>query len=218
MEQRILDNNKLRTLQQHVVTSPALTEKGNGSCTEQVMLHYQESLLQMANNFLQAQQQVMLAYLNNRVATTIGAVRSKTQLMVEPVVYAPRRQAAGKIKPLDQLRDAPVSESVSSEGSGDCKGLASVLPVEALDRENLVSTFIDLVSQRTGYPVEMLDPTLDLESDLGIDSIKRVEILSNFRRVLPEGMIGELESGIEDLAGVRTLQGICEWIRKIPER
>ena len=34
-----------------------------------------------------------------------------------------------------------------------------------------------IVSEKTGYPVEMLELSMDMESDLGIDSIKRVEIL-----------------------------------------
>lgn len=42
-------------------------------------------------------------------------------------------------------------------------------------REELLA----LVSEKTGYPVEMLDPSVNLEADLGIDSIKRIEILGS---------------------------------------
>src|SRR4030095_15710301 len=42
---------------------------------------------------------------------------------------------------------------------------------------NLLDALRAIVSARTGYPVGMLDPELNLESDLGIDSIKRIEIL-----------------------------------------
>ncbi len=62
----------------------------------------------------------------------------------------------------------------------------------------------------------MLDPTLDLEADLGIDSIKRVEILNSFRKILPVAKQRELEGGIEALAGTKTLQGIMDWIRNEP--
>ncbi len=79
--------------------------------------------------------------------------------------------------------------------------------------EELITALIDIVSQRTGYPPEMLEPTLDLEADLGIDSIKRVEILNGFRKMLPESSQLSLESGIEQLATVKTLQGIMDWIR-----
>ncbi|MDX3855746.1 SDR family oxidoreductase [Streptomyces sp. AK02-01A] len=54
---------------------------------------------------------------------------------------------------------------------------------------------LSVVAERTGYPVEMLNVDMELESDLGVDSIKRVEILSAMReRVsdLPEGDVAEL--------------------------
>ena len=77
----------------------------------------------------------------------------------------------------------------------------------------MINSLVEIVAERTGYPVDMIDPTLDLEADLGIDSIKRVEILNKFRRLLPESTQQKLESGIEELAGTRTLQGIIDWLR-----
>lgn len=105
--------------------------------------------------------------------------------------------------------------------------VASVAPVAAapqsipnlssdsstLNPEKLIESLIEIVSERTGYPPEMLDPALDLEADLGIDSIKRVEILNSFRKLLPQETQTLLEDGIEKLAGVKTLAGIIDWIR-----
>ena len=42
------------------------------------------------------------------------------------------------------------------------------------------------VAEKTGYPAEMLEPDMQLDADLGIDSIKRVEILSALQERLPE--------------------------------
>ena len=39
------------------------------------------------------------------------------------------------------------------------------------------STVLAIIAEKTGYPVDALAPEMDLEADLGIDSIKRVEIL-----------------------------------------
>jgi len=100
-------------------------------------------------------------------------------------------------------------EAVTSNGSAPAAASAG------LDTEALVDSLYEIVSDRTGYPREMLDPTLDLEADLGIDSIKRVEILNNFRKLLPETTQEKLESGIEKLAGTKTLQGIIEWIESL---
>src|SRR5262249_23929971 len=78
----------------------------------------------------------------------------------------------------------------------------------------LVTRFMEIVSERTGYPQEMLDLNLDMEADLGIDSIKRVEILSTFRKLLPEAKQQQIEGHVEKLAGTKTLQGIIDWIRE----
>jgi acyl carrier protein len=42
-----------------------------------------------------------------------------------------------------------------------------------------------IIAEKTGYPVEALGRDMELEADLGIDSIKRVEILSAVSRQLP---------------------------------
>ena len=38
-----------------------------------------------------------------------------------------------------------------------------------------------MVSEKTGYPVEMLDLDLDLEADLGIDTVKQAELFAAIR-------------------------------------
>src|SRR5581483_1302773 len=38
-----------------------------------------------------------------------------------------------------------------------------------------------LVAEKTGYPQEMLDPNLDMEADLGIDTVKQAEIFGMLR-------------------------------------
>jgi len=40
---------------------------------------------------------------------------------------------------------------------------------------------LELVVEKTGYPKDMLDPDLDLEADLGIDTVKQAELLAAIR-------------------------------------
>jgi hypothetical protein len=201
-----------------------LREPVNFSTVDQVMLQFQESMVRMSNGFLQTQEHVMLAYLRN-TDTTVGTIPIGPSQLVSPVVRAKLVPAAPQtmIAPPIELRDeglpqARLDEPTPVAPNDDANQLApSASAQERLpDRESLVSDFIDLVSQRTGYPVEMLDPTLDLESDLGIDSIKRVEIFGQFRRLLPESMYEEFEGRLEELAGLGTLNGISDWIRNMP--
>lgn len=74
-----------------------------------------------------------------------------------------------------------------------------------------------IVAERTGYPPEMLDPDLDLEADLGIDSIKRIEILGTLAERLGLGAGGGGGNArselIEPLAAVKTLRAIATFLQ-----
>jgi hypothetical protein len=52
--------------------------------------------------------------------------------------------------------------------------------------QEIKNNMLEVVSRLTGYPVEMLSFDMDIEADLGIDSIKRVEILSALEEKMPE--------------------------------
>ena len=52
---------------------------------------------------------------------------------------------------------------------------------ESLDEEAVREVVLDLVAETTGYPPDMLDPDLDLEADLGVDTVKQAEIFAAIR-------------------------------------
>ena len=64
-----------------------------------------------------------------------------------------------------------------------------VLPVEPVaaagGNDALLRLVEAIVSEKTGYPAEVLGHDMDLEAELGIDSIKQVEILSALRDRMP---------------------------------
>ena len=67
---------------------------------------------------------------------------------------------------------------------------------------------LQTVADKTGYPVEMLEPGMLLEADLGIDSIKRVEILSAVQKLLP----GLPPVDAKVMGGLQTLQAISDYL------
>ena len=75
-----------------------------------------------------------------------------------------------------------------------------------VDPRELSSAFLEVVSEKTGYPLETLDPDMDLEADLGIDSIKRVEILGSIQERYPE----IVQPDMAILSEQRTLQQIID--------
>ncbi|MCJ7734572.1 MAG: phosphopantetheine-binding protein, partial [Anaerolineales bacterium] len=74
----------------------------------------------------------------------------------------------------------------------------------------LAKTLLEIVGEKTGYPTEMLELEMDLEADLGIDSIKRVEILGALEDRFPS--LPPADTDV--LAQTRTLQEIVSYMAK----
>jgi acyl transferase domain-containing protein/NAD(P)H-dependent flavin oxidoreductase YrpB (nitropropane dioxygenase family)/NAD(P)-dependent dehydrogenase (short-subunit alcohol dehydrogenase family) len=68
--------------------------------------------------------------------------------------------------------------------------VAQLEPAPATDDDPL-STVVTVIARRTGYPPEMIDPGLDLEADLSVDSIKRTEIAGELAGTRP-ALVDEL--------------------------
>jgi polyketide-type polyunsaturated fatty acid synthase PfaA len=79
----------------------------------------------------------------------------------------------------------------------------------AIDLDYIQKVMMEVVAEKTGYPVEMLELAMDMEADLGIDSIKRVEILGAVQETIPD--LPELNP--EDLAELRTLGEIVSYMQ-----
>ncbi|MBE0501598.1 MAG: acyltransferase domain-containing protein, partial [Desulfuromonadales bacterium] len=80
------------------------------------------------------------------------------------------------------------------------------LPLPAVDSSRVAAVLLEVIAEKTGYPVEMLELEMSLDSDLGIDSIKRVEILSALQEKLPDAPAVKPE----DLGRLQTLGQIIK--------
>ncbi|MBF0441155.1 MAG: SDR family NAD(P)-dependent oxidoreductase, partial [Oligoflexales bacterium] len=83
-------------------------------------------------------------------------------------------------------------------------------------KESISDMFLSVVSEKTGYPLDMLDPDLKMEADLGIDSIKRIEILSKFFEMFPGRNVSEedVQKFLKELSKLKTLREICELLTR----
>ncbi len=79
----------------------------------------------------------------------------------------------------------------------------------ASDAGSIARTLVEVVSDKTGYPHEVLGLDLKLDADLGIDSIKRVEIFSAIQDQLP----GLLRATPEQIGTLGTLREIIAFLR-----
>lgn len=168
--------------------------------TMQQALEQQQRVVREA---LASQQQVMEYYLTAQQAV-LG-----TYLGGEPVAIPPL-PALGAALP---AMPAPVTPAVAPEPvpAPEPVAVAELAPTAA-DEFDLTATLLRLVSERTGYPPEMLGMDLDLEAELGVDSIKRIEILSSLSEQLPAGGDLGIEDAMEELAQQKTIRQVTTWL------
>ena len=107
----------------------------------------------------------------------------------------------------ETAQEAPKSAAPAPEAA---PAAPAAQPAASADgnRGEIESVMLKVVSDLTGYPEEMLSMDMDIEADLGIDSIKRVEILSSFEEKMPS-----LPSVSPDMMGtLKTLGQIADYL------
>ena len=156
--------------------------------------------LRSTRELIAAQREVMLGYLGSPVIPAAS------------VSNASLSNAASS---------AAVAEIVATNHAAEHSPATAFEPAEFtpdstpdLTPKAVLATVRSLVSERTGYPVEMLEADLDLEADLSIDSIKRTELIGLLIDRLGLVATGAASGGsvTDQLSRRRTIRGIVDWI------
>jgi len=121
----------------------------------------------------------------------------------------PDREELNSIKTLQGIIDFLTTVAASKVKNPLPQDQHAALPI---DREQIKTQLLAIVSDRTGYPPDMLDLNLDLEADLGIDSIKRVEIFGILTNEYPELTGAQQGTSRQELNSIKTLQGIIDFL------
>ncbi|NQZ41841.1 MAG: acyltransferase domain-containing protein, partial [Moritella sp.] len=133
----------------------------------------------------------------NSAAVAVQTVALAPTPVSSPAVVATSAPALVAVVAEQQLSPATVTESV-------------VVPaVAGIDLAHIQNVMLEVVADKTGYPTDMLELSMDMEADLGIDSIKRVEILGAVQEIITD--LPELNP--EDLAELRTLGEIVSYMQ-----
>ncbi|MGL6075235.1 MAG: SDR family NAD(P)-dependent oxidoreductase [Fimbriiglobus sp.] len=134
--------------------------------------------------------------------------------IISPVFTGPKSNGASAAKaaiaqtafpkvPTDQVLSPGLGMPISMADLSGPASSASLSNYEAISK-----TLIGVVAEKTGYPPEMLSPEMSLDADLGVDSIKRVEILSAIQEKLPHAP--QVKS--EHIGTLHTLQDIARFL------
>jgi acyl transferase domain-containing protein len=114
--------------------------------------------------------------------------------------------------PAVPLPEAPLPETPPNGHVITAAPAALTAPAAARGPEQDIEGVVrSVISERTGYPPDMIEPDLDLEADLSIDSIKRMEISATLITRLAPGTRPD-DAEIEDLSRARTASGIGGWL------
>ena len=173
----------------------------------EVMGRYQ----QLMQSFLETQRDVMLGYLG--AARHAGSPSAPLTPLAPLAPLAPPAAGAPAAATLSPP-PAPAMTAAPQPGSAALVPAASppAVPVApprpevVLSLDDIEVRLLAVVSERTGYPPEMLTLDGDLEGDLGIDSIKRVEIAGTFTQDLEVHQRGQID--MEQLTSSRTLREV----------
>ncbi|MFD9022126.1 phosphopantetheine-binding protein, partial [Streptomyces sp. NPDC059570] len=113
-----------------------------------------------------------------------------------------------ELRTLRDIVDFMASSSASAPAPQAPAAAAPAASAPAVDAAAVEAALLEVVGQKTGYPADMLELDMDVEADLGIDSIKRVEIMG----VMQERFGGGVAAGPEQLAELRTLRDIVDFM------
>ncbi len=190
---------------------------------------HQSETLKVHEQYLQSQEEFSRSFVG-LVQQQLGSLQtspSAAPAAVRPVQAAPAPviPTAAPVVPASvvaAVQPEPVkAQTIAQAPSNGSNGAAhpepkqpeKAVPAQPVAAAvDFVDTLLKVVSEKTGYPQEMLDLNMDMEADLGIDSIKRVEILGAIQQILP----GLPKPEPEALSEMRTLQQIVEYMGGSP--
>ncbi|MFI5783273.1 phosphopantetheine-binding protein [Nocardia sp. NPDC051570] len=126
-----------------------------------------------------------------------------TETIAATVIPAP---AAPAVAPITIDTPAAAATAVAPVTAETTAAATATGTTAGMDADTARWMLYDIVAEKTGYPATMLEPSMDMEADLGIDSIKRVEIMGAMRdrypsvAQVPLDEIGEMRT-LDDVAG-----------------
>ncbi len=105
------------------------------------------------------------------ITSVIGFVRDRANLPEAASVAAVPAPAPA----------VPAQAAAPAVSAVPAQAAAPAAPAPAPTGDPVTAQVLAVVADKTGYPSDMLDPDLDLEADLGIDTVKQAEVFASIR-------------------------------------
>ncbi|AGH81296.1 polyunsaturated fatty acid synthase PfaA [Psychromonas sp. CNPT3] len=119
--------------------------------------------------------------------------------------------ALAELRTLGEIVSYMQAQAPSTENAEMSASTSTPAATASFDLKSIEKVMLSVVADKTGYPAEMLEMHMDMEADLGIDSIKRVEILGAVQDEITH--LPELDAMA--LAELRTLGEIVNYMQEV---
>jgi len=191
---------------------------------------FQETMRQ----FLRTQEAVMGAYFGSEIAPVEPSperLQHDTPAEVPPPAIVPETAEQPEIIQSPQtvpesrgvqnpISAVPTSETpiFEEDASGVALGPDPEEPTASTQAEtvDLEAVLREIMSDRTGYPSDTFELDINLESELGIDSIKRVEIIAAFRRTVSQSEEDPPAEFVEAMTTAKSMRDIIDGMKYLP--
>lgn len=81
-----------------------------------------------------------------------------------------------------------------------------------MDKKEIEKILKEIIAEKTGYPLEILENSAELESDLGIDSLKQFVIFTGlYERLHIEAKKFNTQETTEMIVGINTIQDVINY-------
>ncbi|MCH9769339.1 MAG: acyltransferase domain-containing protein, partial [Gammaproteobacteria bacterium] len=200
-------------------TQPVVNLSGQSNLLQQITsahIAYQQSMARTHEIFLQTMTQLSGSDAVDLTAPMAAPMSIPMPVQAAAVAPAPMVTAAIAPAPMPTITTPPQINPVETpvKTASPEPIQATVTPLKTVttdsaNNNNLKDVLLKVVSEKTGYPTDMLDLDMDLEADLGVDSIKRVEILAAMQE--HDSSLPEVDA--DQMAELNTLNKVLQFLQ-----
>merc|ERR1719221_1803923 len=133
----------------------------------------------------------------------LGAAQDKLGVKVQDLDALGRTRTVGEVVAFLSALTQRYGDPQQGRGAGVTEEPLALVPNDA------VGVVMTIISEKTGYESDMVSVEMDLESDLGIDSIKRVEILG-----AAQDALGIKVRDLNALGRTKTVEEVIAFLRR----
>ncbi|WP_428042707.1 beta-ketoacyl synthase N-terminal-like domain-containing protein, partial [Candidatus Avelusimicrobium fimicolum] len=137
---------------------------------ESPVLEVVQNTLRIKDNYRHGVKPALVMEGSQAFVDKVNTIHAHEAKAAAPVVQAPAAAPAPEVAALMAVKNKVVQAPA-----------AVPAPAVALDEASVTKEVVKMVGEKTGYPEDMLDIDLDMEADLGIDTVKQAELFASLR-------------------------------------